>query len=62
MQRLAELRKRAGLTQTELAERLSISQVAISQWESGLHYPRSDKIPALADALGCTIDELFRDK
>ena len=52
-------RRKQNITQTELAKKLSVSQANISQWEKGEVLPRADKLPAIAKALGCSIDELF---
>lgn len=52
-------RHKNNITQAELANRLGISQANVSQWESGEVLPRSDKLPLLAKALNCTIDELY---
>ncbi|SEA05945.1 Helix-turn-helix [Bowdeniella nasicola] len=38
-ERLKELRTKAGLSQTELAEKLSVSRQAVSKWESGRGTP-----------------------
>lgn len=48
-----------GLTQAELAERVSVTQSQVAQWERGAAMPSAAKLPLLAEALGCTIDDLF---
>lgn len=58
---ITALRERADLTQTELAERLGVTQGAVSQWEHGLAHPSIRLLPKLADILGCTVDELLRE-
>ncbi len=50
--RLAELRVKAGLTQTALAQKAGISQQAISNWEEGHREPSWSNVVALAEALG----------
>ena len=55
-------RERAGMTQNDLAQLLRLNQKAVSQWETGETMPSADKLPALARALDCTIDELFVDE
>ena len=57
--RIKELRRAKNLTQEELAKEINVTQGAISQWEKGLAQPTSDKLPELAKALGCSIDELY---
>lgn len=52
-------RKQAGISQAKLAEVLGINQKAVSQWEAGSSLPTADKLPAIAAALGCSIDDLF---
>lgn len=59
---IATLRKRCGLTQMELAEKLSISNKAVSRWESGLGFPEVTQFPALATILGVTVDYLMTGK
>ena len=56
------LRISAGLTQKELADKLGVSQVSVWQWESGDNLPRADKLPAIAAALGCTVNDLLEPK
>lgn len=57
--KIKELRQAAGLSQAELAEQVKVNQTAVSQWERGTSLPACDKLPELADVLGCTIDALF---
>ncbi|HVH72141.1 MAG TPA: helix-turn-helix transcriptional regulator [Candidatus Dormibacteraeota bacterium] len=56
---LAELRKAAGLSQTELAEVLEVPQSNIAFWEQSDKPPRSDLLPKMAEALGVTVAELL---
>uniref|UniRef100_UPI004056F30F helix-turn-helix domain-containing protein n=1 Tax=Agathobacter sp. TaxID=2021311 RepID=UPI004056F30F len=57
---IAELRKKKGLTQQQLADQLNLSNKTISKWESGAGSPDVGNLPVLADALGVTVDELLR--
>ena len=52
-------RKKAGLTQVQLAELLGVSQANISTWEKGKAFPSADKLPNIAEVLKCKIDDLF---
>lgn len=54
--RIAELRKKKGMSQTELGKRIGATQRQISYWENG-HIDLLDAA-AIADVLGCTLDEL----
>lgn len=47
-----ELRKSKGLTQQQLADKLNITDKAVSKWERGLSYPDITSISSLANALG----------
>lgn len=58
---ISRLRRSAGITQTKLAAMMGVNQTAVSQWERDAVRPATDKLPALAAALGCRIDELFAD-
>lgn len=59
MTNIAKLRLQAGLTQTAISEALKIDRSTVAKWESGEANPRADKLPALAELLGCSIDDLF---
>ena len=49
---IVELRKEKGLTQQELANKLNITDKAVSKWERGLSYPDITSISSLASTLG----------
>lgn len=53
------LRVEAGLSQIELAERVGVSQAAVSGWENGAP-PSLQSLQALARGLGCPTTELLR--
>lgn len=59
---IRERRLRLGISQTELAAEVRVNQTAISQWERGVVTPSLDNAKRLADALGCTIDDLYADE
>ena len=59
---IAELRKAKGWTQIELAERLNISDKAVSKWESEAGYPEITMFPQLANLFGVSIDYLMTGK
>ena len=52
-------RERKGYTQRRLAGMVGVSEVTVSQWESGVRTPSSRILPALSSALGCKIDDLY---
>lgn len=56
---VAMLRKEKGITQKELAERLFISDKAVSKWETAASVPGIDLLVPLADQLGVTVTELL---
>lgn len=60
--RLCDLRRRAGLTQAELAEKLGITNKAVSKWENGRAKPTTDLIRKLAALYGVKVEELLREK
>ncbi len=57
---LRKLRKRKGLTQNQLAERLSITNKAVSKWETGEAMPDTALLIPLSDLLGVSVDTLLR--
>ena len=56
---IAMHRKKLGMTQEGLAQKLGVSNQAVSKWESGQSCPDIALLPALADIFGITIDLLF---
>lgn len=59
---IAARRKEKELTQKDLAARLGVTDKAISRWETGKGYPDISLLPALAEELGCTVNELLSGK
>jgi putative transcriptional regulator len=58
-QKLTQARKRAGLTQEQLAEDLGVSRVSIARIETGSRSPSMALALRIADRLGESLDELF---
>ena len=56
---LQTLRKKTGITQEKLAERMNVSRQTISNWEADV-YPEMDKLLILCDIFSCKLDELIR--
>lgn len=56
---ITELRKKKKLSQTELGEKLGVSNKAVSKWENGAAYPSTDLILPLAEALGVSVEEIL---
>ena len=52
------LRRKAGLSQEQLAERLEVTRQTISKWEGGHSVPDLEKLQAMAAVFGVTLDEL----
>lgn len=60
--KIAFYRKKLGITQDALAQKLEVSNQAVSKWESDQCCPDIALLPLLADIFGITIDELFDHK
>ena len=56
---IAERRKALGLTQRQLAEQLSVSDKAVSKWETGRGLPDVLLMPPLCAVLGITVNDLL---
>lgn len=54
-------RRAMHLTQQKLGERIGVSQSAVGMWESGVRTPQTKFLLKLAQALGCTVDDLLSD-
>ena len=59
---IAELRKQHGMTQLELAEKMGVTDKAVSKWERDLSCPDINSLPDLAQILGVTVDDLMQIK
>ncbi len=57
---IAALRKANGMTQQDIADRLNVSNKAVSRWERDECAPDISVIPALAELLGVSCDELLK--
>lgn len=56
---LKDIRVNAKLTQCDVAEKLNISQVAVSQWEKGICSPQLDRLQQLAKLYGVSTDDVI---
>lgn len=52
-------RRAARLSKSALALRIGVSRQIVTSWENGSSAPLAFRLPAIADVLGCSIDELF---
>ena len=59
MTALREIRQRLGLSQSELAKRLKVSQPTITLWENGERKPDIVMVKKIAHIFGVTVDELL---
>ena len=59
---VAALRKQRGMTQLELAEKMGVTDKAVSKWERELSFPDVNSIPKLAEVLDVSVDELMQVK
>ena len=56
---ISSRRKELGMTQKDLAEKLNITDKAVSKWERGIACPDTAAIPKLAQILGISLEELM---
>ena len=59
---ISTLRKEKGMTQKDLADQLGITDKAVSKWERNVAYPDTATIPALAEILGVSVEDLLNAK
>jgi len=57
---IAKLRKKSGLTQKELAQKLNVSDKTVSKWENGGGYPEITILPALSEVFGVSVDYMLK--
>ena len=60
-EKISTLRRDAGMSQDELAEKLDVSRQSVSKWESGKAIPDSAKILALSQLFNVSTDFLLKD-
>lgn len=60
-EKIRELRRKNGLSQEELADKLNVSRQAVSKWETGAAVPTTETLVELADYFGASLDYLLRD-
>ena len=58
-EKLLQLRKNAGYSQEELAEKIFVTRQAISKWERGEALPDTENLIALSKLYNVSLDELF---
>ena len=59
---IASLRKEKGMTQNKLAEKMNVTDKAVSKWERDLSCPDVNTISKLADVLNVSVEELLKAK
>ena len=57
--KIAELRKRNGMTQQELGDILSVSDKTVSKWENGTCFPDINLLPELSEIFNVSVDALL---
>lgn len=60
--RIEKERKRLGLTQNDVAQKMGISYQSIAQWENGLRNPKPDTLKRIAEAMGIPVNQLIEVK
>ncbi len=57
---IASLRKEKGMTQLELADKMGVTDKAVSKWERDISCPDVNTIPKLAEVFEISVDELMQ--
>ena len=60
-EKLMDLRRKSGLSQEQLADRLGVTRQSVSKWESGTAMPELVKLNSLSDIFGVSVDYLVKD-
>lgn len=61
MNAIKKNRELLNFTQEGLAAEVGVTQGAVSSWEKGLTFPSTKKLPKVAKALKCSIEDLLND-
>ena len=56
---IKKLRKQMRITQSQLAERLNVSQSTVASWENGTRRPDLDLVPAIAAVFGVSVNDIY---
>lgn len=59
MNKIAELRTKAGITQKEFGKMLNVGQTTVSSWENGKSEPSFDTLQKIAEILDTSVDEIL---
>ena len=59
---ISTLRKEKGMTQLQLAEKMGVTDKAVSKWERDLSFPDINSVPKLAEIFEVSVDELMQIK
>ena len=59
---ISSLRKEKNMTQNDLAEKMNVTDKAVSKWERDLSFPDVNSLPKLAEIFNVSIDELMQVK
>ncbi|MCB5017244.1 helix-turn-helix domain-containing protein [Streptococcus mutans] len=59
---ISSLRKENGMTQLELAEKMRVTDKAVSKWERDLSFPDINSIPKLVEIFEVSVDDLMQVK
>ena len=59
--RIRTLRTQKKMTQAQLADRVGVTDKAVSKWERDLSYPDIALFPSLADVLGVSVNDLLQE-
>ena len=61
-EKLMDLRRKSGMSQEQLADRLGVTRQSVSKWESGTAMPELVKLISLSDLFGVSVDYLVKDR
>lgn len=56
---IKQYRLMLGLSQKELGIKLGVSQKAVSKWETGKSFPKSELLPVISSIFNCKIEDLY---
>lgn len=58
---IAEIRKKCGIKQEELAKEMGVDRSTVAKWETGKSMPKAKMIRKLAEVLNCTLEDLLKE-